>query len=230
MSLVICAPASSVISQQFNDHNHFRSVFYLTAPNLGQVFSSLYIGPLSEHLGRAPVCHFFNFMFLIFTVITGFSNSIAMIIIFRVLAGTSIASICLNPAITGDLFPVQKRGSAMSLTNMVPILGSAIGPIAGGYITQYLSWRWTFWLMAISSACTSLLMVVILRESYLPVIKKQSTRGCASNRDKPQSPCKYFLGWNLATMKATTLLVIRPFVILSSSRVAVLMAFYLALQ
>ncbi|KAJ6184935.1 Major facilitator superfamily domain general substrate transporter [Penicillium mononematosum] len=229
MSLVICTPASSAIAQQFNNYDSFLLVFYITVPNLGEVIAPLYIGPLSERFGRVPICHFFNLLFLIFTMVTSFSNSLAMVIVFRFLTGASVASICLNPAITGDLFAVKKRGTAMSLTSMIPILGSAVGPILGGYITQYLSWRWTFWLMAIVTACLSLIMAAALKESYVPVIRRKALQKDSSNQEKVSSTLKYFTGWNWATFKGLALLTIRPFVILSSSRIAVLMGLYLSI-
>ncbi|KAI9835252.1 MAG: hypothetical protein M1819_002396 [Sarea resinae] len=228
MSLVICAPASSAIAKAFDNHDSFLSVFYITVPNLGQVISPLYVGPLSERLGRMPVCHFFNLAFLIFTMIAGFSNSLGMIVVFRFLAGASICSICLNPAITGDLFAIEKRGSAMSITSLIPILGSAVGPIVGGYITQGLNWRWTFWLMAIITAGLSSIMVVVLKETYVPVIRRRALKKASSN-EKVRSPPKYITGWNMVTVKALALLVVRPFVILSRSRIAVLMALYLSI-
>ena len=134
-------------------------------------------------------------------MIAGFSNSIAMSIIFRFFAGASIASICLNPSITGDLFAVKRRGVAMSLTSMIPILGSAVGPVAGGYISQYLNWRWTFWLMAIITACVSLLMVAVLKESYVPVIQRKALNKANPNREEISLQQKYFTGWNLATVR-----------------------------
>jgi MFS family permease len=230
MSLVICSPASSAISHDFENYDGFLSVFYITVPNLGQAISALYIGPLSERFGRLPVCHFFNVMFVVFTIVSGFGNSFTIIIICRFFAGACIASICLNPAITGDLFAVKKRGSAMSITSLIPILGSAIGPIAGGYITQYLNWRWTFWMMAILTAFVSLLMALVLKETYVPVIRRRTLRGAATEGEKIMTPSKYLMGWNLATVKALCMLVVRPFIILSSSRIAVIMALYLSVQ
>lgn len=229
MSLVICAPSSTAISHEFNSNNSFLLVFYITAPNLGQVFSSLYINPLSERYGRAPVYHGFNFLFLLFTLATGFSTSLTMLVVLRALAGATIAPICLNPAITGDLFAAKKRGSAMSIASLIPILGSAVGPTAGGYITQYLGWRWTFWLMAILSAVVQPFLMVVLKETYLPVIHGKAVRKANAGTENGTKPRKYFRGWNLATLKLLSLLMIRPFTILSSSRVAVLMALYLSI-
>lgn len=229
MSLVICAPSSTAIAHEFNSKNSFLLVFYITAPNLGQVFSSLYISPLSERYGRAPVYHGFNFLFLLFTLATGFSTSLTMLIVLRALAGATIAPICLNPAITGDLFAVKKRGSAMSIASLIPILGSAVGPTAGGYITQYLGWRWTFWLMAILSAAVQPFLMIVLKETYLPVIHCKAVGKANAGTEKVTEPPKYFKGWNLATLKLLSLLMIRPFTILSSSRVAVLMTLYLSI-
>ncbi|BCS22560.1 uncharacterized protein APUU_30785S [Aspergillus puulaauensis] len=229
MSLVICSPASTAMAQEFNNYDEFLSVFFITVPNLGEIIAPLYIGPLSERLGRAPICHFFNFTFLIFTMIAGFSNSFAMVIVFRFLAGASVSSICLNPAITGDLFTIEERGSAMSLTSLIPILGTAVGPIVGGYITQYLNWRWTFWLMAIVSATLAINMAVVLKETYVPVIRRKvrCDRAAAAAAVTPRQT--YFQGWGMTTVKALALLAVRPFVILSQSRIAVLMGLYLAL-
>lgn len=120
MSLVICSPASAAIAQAFNNYDGFLSVFFITVPNLGEIIAPLYIAPLSECLDRVPDCHFFNLSFLVFTMIAGFSNNFAMIIVFRFLAGASVSSICLNTAITGDLFTIEERGSAMSLTGLIP--------------------------------------------------------------------------------------------------------------
>ncbi|KAL4935319.1 hypothetical protein BDV06DRAFT_217518 [Aspergillus oleicola] len=218
MSLVICYPASSAIAREFSNYDNFLSVFFITVPNIGEIIAPLYIGPLSERLGRVPVCHFFNLSFLIFTMISGFSNSFAMVIVFRFLAGASVSSICLNPAITGDLFTIEERGSAMSLTSLIPILGTAVGPI-----------RWTFWLMAIISATLAVIMAAVLKESYVPVIRRRVLGKTSSDQEAARSWQKYLQGWSMATVKALVLLAVRPFVILSQSRIAVLMGLYLAL-
>ncbi|GES58053.1 major facilitator superfamily domain, general substrate transporter [Aspergillus terreus] len=191
----------------------------------GKIIAPVYIGPLSERLGRVPVCHFFNPSFLIFTMIAGFSNSFAMIIVFRFLAGASVSSICQNPAITGDLSTIEERGSAMSLTCLIPILGNAVGPIVRGYITQYLNWRWTFWMMAIVSAALAVIMAAVLKESYVPVIRRKALEKMSSDQEAIRPKQKYLQGWSMATVKALALLAVRPFVILSQSRIAVLMGF-----
>ncbi|EFE33956.1 uncharacterized protein ARB_07420 [Trichophyton benhamiae CBS 112371] len=217
MSLVIFA-------HDLNTNNNFLLVFYLTAPNLGEAIAPLYIGPLSEKFGRLPICHIFNTIFLIFTLVTGCSSNINMIVAFRFLAGASTSSTCLNPSIIGDLYPVKNRGAAMSVMSLIPILGSAVGPIAGGYITQGLNWRWTFWLSAMMTGILLLVSLCVMRETYLPVLRREE------HNEKISSRSKYFKGWKWSTIKGLCLLAVRPFTILFSSNVAIIMACYLSIH
>lgn len=229
MSLVINAPASSAIGKELNNQSRFLLVFYVTVPNLGQVAAAFYVGPLSERYGRVPVSHTFNILFLIFTLAGGFSTSVSMIVIFRLLSGAAISSIGLNPSVAGDLFAPHERGAALSIASLIPILGSAVGPLVGGYLTQYLNWRWTFWLIAIATGALLPVMFVVMKETYVPVLRKRALKKAGLAQDGMGGPSKYWKGWNMRTLKALGLLVVRPFVILSSSRVAVIMAVYLGI-
>ena len=70
----------------------------------------------------------------------------AWIIVFRILQGASAA--LLFPAAVGivvSAFPVRERGRAMAIFFGVAGGLTAIGPIAGGYLTQW-TWRSIFWI------------------------------------------------------------------------------------
>ncbi|KAI1148156.1 MFS general substrate transporter [Nemania diffusa] len=206
ISLVINAPASNAISEQFDNHNGFLSVFFITVPNLGQAVAAFYIGPLSERFGRVPVCHFFNAVWLIFTLAGGFSSSISQIIVFRFFTGAAISSINLNPAVAGDLFSVNQRGFALSIASLIPLAGSAVGPLVGGYVTY----------------------IFVLKETYVPVLRRRALKkqGLAH---KEKVEFRSLPNGKWASAKKIFFLVIRPFVILSSSSIAVLMGLYLAI-
>lgn len=48
-----------------------------------------------------------------------------------------------------DLYQPSERGKAMALFGLGPLLGLVSGPVIGGFVTEYLGWRWTFWLILI---------------------------------------------------------------------------------
>jgi MFS family permease len=42
----------------------------------------------------------------------------------------------------------------MALYAMGPLIGPVIGPMAGGFATESIGWRWTFWILAVAvSSC-----------------------------------------------------------------------------
>ncbi|KAJ8122704.1 hypothetical protein O1611_g9778 [Lasiodiplodia mahajangana] len=228
ISLVIVAPAGNVISEEFHNQSGFLSVFFITVPNLGQVLGAFYVGPLSERFGRVPILHVFNVLWLVFTLAGGFSTSISQITVFRFFTGACISSINLNPAVAGDLFLPQQRGFALSIASLIPLAGSALGPLLGGYITQYLSWRWTFFTVAISTGALIPISFFTLKETYVPILWKRALK--AQGVTHSQDSRSGVFGNNvLAATKTLHLLVFRPFVILSSSWLAVGMGLYLAI-
>ncbi|KAG4028225.1 hypothetical protein MFRU_023g00620 [Monilinia fructicola] len=230
LSTVICAPASLQIEQELGFRSDFLATFYITVWDLGEAIAPLYIGPLSERIGRLPVYHFYNVLFIIFTIVTGFSNSIGMIIAFRFLTGMATTSICLNPSIVGDMFPVQTRGAAMSIMSLMPLVGTAVGPIVGGYVTQRLNWRWTFWLTGILTGIVELSMLLVFRETYLPHILRQRAKKAAARSLSVATHTGKKAKHPLYMLPLVVLrFLLQPFVILLGSRAATTVALYLSI-
>src|ERR1700761_8369993 len=53
--------------------------------------------------------------------------------------------LALGGGILSDCFNAEERGKAIGLYSLAPLLGPAVGPIAGGFITENTTWRWVFW-------------------------------------------------------------------------------------
>jgi len=69
------------------------------------------------------------------------------IITFRVLQG--IGGAMLVPSATVlvlNAFPPQERGKGLAIFFIVAGLFTAVGPVAGSYITEYWTWRGIFWI------------------------------------------------------------------------------------
>lgn len=56
-----------------------------------------------------------------------------------------------------DMIVQERRGGALAIFALGPLLGPVIGPVAGGYISEAKGWRWVFWIisMAVSLPTTT---------------------------------------------------------------------------
>lgn len=84
--------------------------------------------------------------FTIASALCGMATSLGEIVAFRMLQGAFGAALGpLSQSIMLDLFPVEKRGKAMAIWGMGIMLGPILGPTLGGFLTEYYSWRWCFY-------------------------------------------------------------------------------------
>ena len=64
-----------------------------------------------------------------------------------------------------DLWNADKRGKAISVYSLAPLLGPAVGPIAGGFIAEYSKWQWVFWSITVANGVVQVLGFLLMRES-----------------------------------------------------------------
>ena len=150
------------------------SILLVTIWELGEAAGPLLIAPLSERYGRYPVFNIANVFFILGSIMGVLSQSVGLMIFCRFFIGMTVASNVLAPAIIGDIFPSEQRGSAMSVVMFAPLLGGAIGPAISGAITETLGWRRTMWLaIALSTVC-EIVFLTCFRETYkVKVLAKQ---------------------------------------------------------
>ena len=129
-------------------------------------------GWLSSLMGRK---NFFILCIVGFTVtsfLCGMANSLAMLIICRLLQG--LAGGGLQPsqqAIIKDSFPPEKLGVAFAITGITTLLAPILGPVLGGYITDNFSWRWIFFINVPVGLLAIFLVKVLLQDP--PSAQKQ---------------------------------------------------------
>ncbi|WRT67093.1 uncharacterized protein IL334_004059 [Kwoniella shivajii] len=170
----IMAPALPTIASEL-DLTSTQSLSALSAFVLATAFSPLLAGPLSEVYGRAPVLHITNIWFLAFNIACGFVNTGAGLIASRTLAGFGAGAIyALASGVLGDLWPPEMRGTTISIYLLVPLLGAAVGPIIGGYVEQYTTWRWIFWSTSIVQALTVGICFVCFRETHRQTLESKA--------------------------------------------------------
>lgn len=79
----------------------------------------------------------------------------------------------LNPAIVGDMFPSDQRGSAMSMVFVAPLVGGAIGPAIASAVADSVGWRNVVWGAVVLSTICEVLFLCLFKETYKVAIIKR---------------------------------------------------------
>lgn len=119
-------------------------------------------GRLADMIGRKPIFLTGLIVFILGSALSGLAPSLLLLILARLFQGIGGALIfSVNVAMITSTFPPSERGLALGLNAVVVSLGVAAGPTIGGIITQYLTWRWIFFVNV------PICIVVLFAASYL---------------------------------------------------------------
>lgn len=151
----IFAPGVPDVIAEFNSTDETLATFVVSVFVLGFAFGPLLVAPLSEIYGRNPVYHVCNVLFVVFTVGCALSKNMGMLIAFRFLSGfAGVAAPTIGAGSIADMVSAERRGKAMSIWSMGPMLGPSIGPVIAGFVIESLGWRWAFWIVVIAVSRT----------------------------------------------------------------------------
>ena len=104
-------------------------------------------GFVSARLGRKRIFMLAVAGFTVTSMLCGAAQSLAQIVVFRVLQGVFGASLVpLSQAVLLDTWPREKHASAMAMWGVGVMVGPILGPTLGGWLTEYYSWRWVFYI------------------------------------------------------------------------------------
>jgi len=118
-----------------------------TSYSIAEIIMVTMSGWWSSLMGRKT---FYLASFALFTggsVLCGLAGSFEQMIVFRVIQGIGGgALIPVSLAILRETFPPAQQGMAMALYGMGVVLAPALGPIAGGWLTDAWGWPWIFYI------------------------------------------------------------------------------------
>ncbi|HEY8171815.1 MAG TPA: MDR family MFS transporter [Dehalococcoidia bacterium] len=104
------------------------------------------VGKMGDIYGRKNFFLAGIVIFLIGSMLSGMSQTMVQLIVFRGVQGVGGGFIFANAfALLGDLFTPSERGRYAGIMSSVFGLASVIGPLVGGGITDHLNWRWVFY-------------------------------------------------------------------------------------
>ncbi|MFL5692065.1 MAG: MDR family MFS transporter [Ktedonobacteraceae bacterium] len=144
-----------------------RYTWVTTAYMLTSTVTVPIYGKLSDLLGRKSVYIVGLSLFLAGSALSGAATSMNLLIAFRAFQGLGAgALIPISIAIIGDLFTPRERAKWQGVTGAVFGLSSIVGPLVGGGLTQYASWRWIFYVnlpLGIIALLTAIFLMPELR-------------------------------------------------------------------
>lgn len=152
---------------------------------LGMAFGSIIFAPLSELIGRRPVYIASMGAFLLLLLPSAMAENIESIVVSRLFAGFFGSALMSNsPASVNDIVSDYHRPLAFGFWSIGPTNGPVYGPIIGGFVYQYLGWRWTNWLVLIFGGAV-LVLLASIQETYTPIILR---RRAADKRKRTGDP------------------------------------------
>jgi EmrB/QacA subfamily drug resistance transporter len=121
-------------------------VWVVTIYLLTSTISVPFWGKLSDLYGRKPMFMIGIAIFLVGSALSGLSQTMWQLILFRGIQGVGAGSIFpVALAVIGDLFTPAERGKYQGLFGAVFGIAFIIGPALGGVITDTISWHWIFY-------------------------------------------------------------------------------------
>ena len=124
------------------------------------------VGRLGDIIGRRRVLLLGSLLFALASAGCGLAQGDWSLIAGRAVQGIGSAMIySTSLSIVSNAFSAEQRGAGIGLWTAIGLIGSAIGPLVGGVLTEQLSWRWFFFVNIPVAAIGIALALLVVEES-----------------------------------------------------------------
>ena len=122
-------------------------------------------GKMADLVGRKPALFGGLGFFMLGSALCGASHSMPQLIAFRVVQGLGAGALFpVGMIIAADLFSLRQRTKVIAMFSAMWGVASLVGPLAGGYLTEQISWRWVFYVNLPFGLMSALLVWLTYRE------------------------------------------------------------------
>ena len=112
-------------------------------------FLQLFIGPISDKLGRRPVLLWGIALFCVATLGCLLTSNVYVFLVFRMAQAVIAVAMVLSRAVVRDMYPQDQAASMIGYVAMGMAVVPMIGPAIGGMLDQYIGWQANFWLLLV---------------------------------------------------------------------------------
>ncbi|NLR62547.1 DHA2 family efflux MFS transporter permease subunit [Chitinophaga polysaccharea] len=146
----------------------------ITAYAIANVIIIPITGFLSATLGRRNYYIGSIIAFTLFSFLCGQASNIWILVLFRFLQGIGGgALLSVSQVIIFEQFPKEKQNVAGALFGVGVFVGPTIGPTLGGYITEFYSWPWIFYINVPIGIIVTILCLLLLKEPAIPSVRRK---------------------------------------------------------
>ena len=78
--------------------------------------------------------------------------------------------------IVADMYQAHNRNTPMACFSSAALFGTGLGPLVCGFIAQYTTWRWIFYMQIIIGGLISAAVLLFFRETRAPVILRKKAK------------------------------------------------------
>ena len=122
------------------------------------------LGRLSDRIGRKKVIAFSCIAWSVMTIFCGFAASFSMLVVARIgVAIGEAGGTAPSMAMVSDLYPPERRSTALSVLMLGSSLGAIFGLGLGGWIAQHYGWRFAFVVIGAPGIFLGLLLLFTVR-------------------------------------------------------------------
>lgn len=124
-------------------------------------------GKMADLIGRRPAMFGGLALFILGSALSGAAHSMGQLIAFRAVQGLGAAALFpVGMTIVADLLTLERRTRMIGLFSSMWGVASLFGPIVGGFLTQYWSWRWVFYINLPFGVLAGVLIWLTYREKH----------------------------------------------------------------
>jgi MFS family permease len=167
--------------------------------------------PWSEELGRKPILQLSMLLVNLWQLPVALAPNFTTIMVGRAFGGLSLAGGSVTLGMVADMWEADTQQYAVACVVFSSVAGSVIGPVVGGFVEEYLTWRWAIWIQLIFGVFVQVIHLLIVPETRTTIMLSQIAKKRRKNGERVYGPYELIPWKDRFSLKEICVTWIRPF-------------------